>query len=169
MSTNPQLEACIDELEEIASNCTPEEALQIIAGIQGILNANAIPPIISLVPPARGDESDMDEWTGRVVYALQGDDEVEENSIGFYCGPECKGEKDEDGDGGGLRLSDCSHAGTMHILEQMFKDFPEKWIDASENQHILYIPRGNKIEIAKAEIVHRLEKAGAVKMKDPFS
>lgn len=164
-----QLELLIALLEDAAQNCTEAEAKQLVAGIQEILNANPVPPILSLVPPIYGGQADSDEWTGRVVYSIQDDDEVEENSIGFYCGPECKGEEDSDGDGGGLRLSDCSHAGTMEILEMMFKDFPEKWIDASENQHIIYVPRSKDKREVKSEIVYRLERAGASAMKDPFS
>lgn len=119
---------------------------------------------ISLVPPVDGGEVDSGEWSGRVIFDMEGSDgnneeeEKEEGEVQFWCGPEM-----QDG-----YVSDQSHEGTIAALGSIFSDIPGKWIDASENMHIFPIPQGMTWESFRELIRTRLLAAGAVPKGSPM-
>jgi len=96
------------------------------------------------------------DLTGRIVYSM-GDEEEEEDdvSVGFYCGPEIKSGY----------LYDQPDDDTANKLAQLFADFPNALdVNASENFHMMMVPPGMTGKTTEKLIEDRLVRSGAVKM-----
>lgn len=107
--------------------------------------------------PDENDKNEMEsskDWSGRIVYGRAIDD-VEEEEVVFYCGPETKAGY----------LSDQCHEDTSRKLETLFGDMVID-VQASENLHMIHLNNREDPEKVWEEVERRLKAAGAVKMKE---
>lgn len=129
------------------------------------LKSNPIKVAFLPLPP-----SEYDDLSGRMVYdvgeeGLDDDESLEDEGIGFYCGPETKSGW----------LHDTEDGGCTEKLEKLFADLPTQTIGGSrypaisvqdaENYHTVALIPGISPRELWALIVERLERSGAVKMK----
>ena len=97
-------------------------------------------------------QSRDDEWTGKIIFGVN---EIEDDEVSFYCGPE-----DKDGS-----LEDTLDGGTTEPLKILFADMNPD-IGAAENLHIVPIIKGVTGKEIWKVVRERLLRSGAKESKD---